>query len=141
MMAAWQAGKGACATLGAIPLPDDRVKREIEDILKRGERRAQRGPVPRVLAMRLTPERLMAAGAAALVLALIVRPLFVPFALAAVALFALGYVFYLRRGRLATHGRPQIRPAWRGRPVRREGNVVEFRDSWRNRLGRWLRGR
>jgi len=127
--------------LGAIPLPDDRVKREIEDILKRGERTAQRGSVARVLGMRLTPERLMAAGAAALVLALIVRRFFVPLALAALVLFGLGYVFYLRRGRLATRRRPQARPAWRGRPVRREGNIVEFHDSWRNRLRRWLRGR
>ena len=126
---------------GAIPLPDDRFKKEIEEILKRDERRSRPGPLAGVLAMRFTPERLMLAGVGALVLALIARPLFVPLALLAVALFGLGYVLYLRRRRRGSRGMAPLRPAWRGRPVRREGNIIEFRDSWLDRVRRWFRGR
>ncbi len=144
MMAACATGKRNRATAGAIPLPDDKIRKEIEEILERGERRSRPGSFARVLAIRLTPERLMLAGVGALVLALIARPLFVPLALAAVALFGLGYARYLgrrrRRGR-GSRGGSHVRPAWRGRPVRREGNIIEFRDSWLNRLRHWFRRR
>ena len=82
----------------------------------------------------------MLAGVGALLLALIVRRFFIPLALAAVALFGLGYVLYMRRRR-GSRLSSQPRPTSRGRLVRREGNVIEFRDSWRNRLRRWFRGR
>ena len=141
MMAVSPAWQGGRATAGAIPLPEDKIKQEIERILERDERRSRRGPSASVLAMRLTPERLMLAGVAALLLALIVRRFFVPLALVAVALFGLGYVLYMRRRGRGTRERPRPRPAWRGRPVRREGNVIEFRDSWQSRLRRWFRGR
>ena len=83
----------------------------------------------------------MLAGLVALALALIVRRFFAPLALAAVALFGLGYAMRLKRGRGAARRTPPHRPALRGQLVDREGNVIEFRDSWRNRLRRWLRGR
>ena len=83
----------------------------------------------------------MLAGIGALVLALIVRGFFAPLALAAVALFGLGYAMHLKRARRGARHTPPHRPAGRGQPVGREGNVIEFRDSWRNRLRRWLRGR
>ena len=83
----------------------------------------------------------MLAGLVALALALIVRRFFAPLALAAVALFGLGYAMRLKRGRGGAGRTPPHRPALRGQLVDREGNVVEFRDSWRNRLRRWLRGR
>jgi len=141
MMTACAIGKGGRATAGAIPLPDDKIKKEIEKILERDERRSRPGPLAGVLATRLTPERLMLAGVGALVLAMIVRRFFIPLALAAVALFGLGYVLYLRRRGRGSRGRSHPRPVWRGRPVRREGNVIEFRDSWLNRLRRWLQRR
>jgi len=91
--------------------------------------------------MRLTPGRLMLAGLGALVLGLIARRLFVPLALAALILFALGYALLMvHRGRGGRQHPPRP-PARRGgpvSPVSREGNVIEFRDSWRNRLRRWL---
>ena len=122
-------------------MPDKRIKKEIEDILERDERRSRRRSSAGLPAIRLTPERLMLAGLGALVLALIVRGLFAPLALAAVALFGVGYAMRLKRGRRGARPTPPHEPAWRGQHVGREGNVIEFRDSWRNRLRRWLRGR
>ena len=83
----------------------------------------------------------MLAGVGALVLALIVRGFFAPLALAAVALFGIGYAMRLKRGRRGARRTPPHRPAWRGQQIHREEKVIEFRDSWRNRLRRWLRGR
>ena len=128
---------------GAIPLPDNRIRKQIEDILERDERRTgRRRSAGGLRATRLTPERLMLAGLAALLIALIVRSLFVPLALAALILFGLGYALRVRGGR-ARRGAPKrpLRPAWRGQPAVREGNIIEFRESWLNRLRRWLRGR
>ena len=83
----------------------------------------------------------MLAGLGALVLALVARGFFTPLALAAVALFGLGYAMHLRRGQRGAQRTPPHKPARREQPVAREGNVIELRDSWRNRLRRWLRGR
>jgi len=91
--------------------------------------------------MRMSPERLMLTGVGVLVLALIVRRFFVPMALSAVALFGLGYAWYLVARKRVAHPPAASPPVWRGQPVRREGNVIEFRDSWPNRIRRWLRGR
>jgi len=139
---------------GKTPLPEDRFRKEIEEILEGEERRgggALKGPSrrrtrsgpPGGFNLHLTPERLMLSGAGALVLGLIARPLFAPLAIAALVLFGLGYVLYLRRRRCgpAAKAAPNVRPSWRGQPVRREGNIIEFRDSWSSRLRRWFRQR
>lgn len=123
------------------PLPDKRIREEIEGILERDERRSRRRSSAGLSAIRLTPDRLMLAGLGALVLALVVRGFFAPLGLAAVALFGLGYAMRLKRGQRGARRTPPHRPAQREQPVAREGNVIELRDSWRNRLRRWLRGR
>ena len=140
-MAAHPAGSCGRTTAGVGPLPDKRIKKEIEDILERDERRSRRRRSAGLPAMRLTPERLMLAGLGALLLALVVRGFFAPLALAAVALFGIGYAMRLKRGQRGARRTPPHRPARRGQHIGPEGNIIEFRDSWRNRLRRWLRGR
>jgi hypothetical protein len=135
--------------------PNNRVEREVEEILEKQERRRSPGRVTvakprpaeagRLRLAGLSPGLLMLGALALVVLGLALRRFSLPLVLAALVLFGIGYVASMRkraygRGyRTVSSGRkPDV--YWRGELVHRPkpGNIVPYRDSWAGRFRRWF---
>ena len=143
--------------------PSDRVKQDIEEVLRSMDERDEAEPEPmpvsvprkpRVVRPKsgrgLQPGMLMAIGAVLLLLAIVFSPLRLSLAVAGLLLLATGYWMSWRSSRPGKQSRQANRDGvryWRGQrieygqPETRRGNVVQFRETWRGRLRRWLRGR
>ncbi len=125
-------------------VPGDKMQREIEEILAKEERkipirvRRPSGNTKRggPMSIRITPERLVLAGLALMLAAVIIRRFMLPLVIVGIALLATGYVWTIRRRRGAAS--QTFTPHWRGEPVHRRGNMVNFPDTWQNRLRRWF---
>ncbi len=148
-------------------MPGNKVEREVEEILARDERKTgapTRLPVARAAPparrrYRLGPGMLMLAALAVAAAGLVIADNALPFVLAALALFSLGYFWSMQgraRGRQAQPAVAARRAAssdrgrdvfWRGervdtiQPRRAPANVVQFKSDWRSRLRRFFRGR
>jgi hypothetical protein len=137
-------------------MPNNRVQREIEEILEKQERKPPRRVTVRRPMRRprgpsgplITPERLIVAGLLVLLVGVALRGRFlVPLAITGAGLLAVGYFMSVRRRRGGTRISAETpQKYWRGQPVghhsrsstRRSGRVLEFPDSWPNRLRRWF---
>jgi hypothetical protein len=145
-------------------MPDDKVQREIEEILARQE---QRAPVVRMAppirprrqrpVLKLSPGMMMFGGLVLVIAALILRKYTTVLAIAALCVFAAGYLWSMMsrsRSRVArTMPASSRRPArsggayWRGQPVseiqprKRSGQVVQFNGGWRARIRRFFKGK
>lgn len=120
--------------------PDaEQEPRELEEIerarRKRGARPKPSRPArPRRAGFPITGGKVFAGAAVLLIAAIVVRPLFVPLGLAALALFAWGYYLSLgKRGRPGGAARPVKR--WRGEIVDDGGRRASTKPS---RLRKWL---
>ena len=141
------------------------MKREVEQILERDESRT---PVTRFAPprrgvrqlsgwLRLTPGILMLGALLLTLIGLAVQDYRTQFVLAALGLFAAGYMWSMQRrsgrarpapgGVRRVPGRNSREVYWRGervdtiRPRRAQGDVVRFRGGWRARLRRRFRGK
>ena len=133
-------------------MPGDRVQREVDEIMERQDRRsrparlraARAAPAGAFSHLRLTPGMLMLGALPLVILGLALDKLALPLVLAAMALFALGYVWSMKRRNPGKPGsgpsrsnRPEV--YWRGEPVqRRPGNVVEFKRGRPSKTRRWF---
>ncbi len=136
--------------------PNDKVREQIEEILENNERKK---PVPIRIARPVTPrkvrsgtpiwyptpEKLIVAGLALMVIAVVTRTLVLPLTVAGFALAGFGYYLLVARKRRSKFGAPGAGPTdnspkyWRGKPVkpsrpsgtvkRRDGNILDFPDS------------
>jgi hypothetical protein len=132
-------------------MPGDRVQREVDEIMERQDRRpgaarlraARAAPAGAFSHLRLTPGMLMLGALPLVVLGLALDSLALPLVLAAMALFALGYVWSMqrrsvgRRSGASRSNRPEV--YWRGEPVqRRPSSVVEFKRGRPSKMRRWF---
>ncbi|GEM_PF-2860163 len=146
-------------------MPGDKVQREVEEILARQEQSAPdvRMAPPVVLRrkrptkLKLNPGALMFGGLVLVIAALIARRYTTPLAIAALCVFAAGYLWSMRSrsstravGRQTGPSRPGARSGgtyWRGQrvneiqPRRRSGRVVQFNGGWRARIRRFFKGK
>lgn len=146
--------------------PNDRLRHEIEEILAADEKK---GPEPIRVARPVTPrrvrtgtpiwmptaEKLIALGIIVLLVGAITRKFLLPLTIGGFALSGIGYFMLVRRQRAARRGsftshRSQggMEPKyWRGRPVAppraktSDGKVVEFPDSFKNKVRRRFGGK
>ena len=132
-------------------MPGDRVQREVDEIMERQDRRsrparprsAMAAPAGAFLHLRLTPGMLMLGALPLVILGLVLDNLALPLVLAAMALFALGYVWSMQRRNLGRRAGPSRSKNpevyWRGEPVqRRPSNVVEFKRGRPSKTRRWF---
>lgn len=145
--------------------PNDRLRNEIEEILEAEEKRESEPPVriarpvkPRRVRTGTplwmpTPEKMIAAGIIILLVGALIRQFVVPLLIIGFALSGIGYYMLVRRKRSERYGggrssrgssaAPETK-YWRGRPVdeqpkkvkTRDGNVVEFPDTLKNKARR-----
>lgn len=130
--------------------PNDKVWEQIEEILEKDERkepvpiRIARPTTPRKVRSGTpiwypTPEKLIVAGIALMLIAVIGRTLVLPLTLGGFALAGVGYYMIVMRKRRTKYGgstsgfRDDSPKYWRGKPVeprgpvkRRDGNILEF---------------
>lgn len=141
--------------------PNRRVLQEIEQILEADERKNDKPvliskPVkPRKVRVGTpwwmpTAEKAIVAGMLLLLIAAVSRWQVVPLAVTGIVIAAGGYIALIRRrragrgrGGLIRRSKSEEPPSyWRGRPVgrieakKRDGNIVEFPDTWQNRVRR-----
>jgi hypothetical protein len=144
--------------------PNDRLRNEIEEILAAEDRKSREpirivNPVkPRRVRVGTpwwmpTPEKLIVMGIVVLITGAIIRHFVLPLTIAGFALSGIGYYMLVRRKRAARTGRVNRSSGgteqkyWRGRPVEPpkvktiEGNVVEFPDSFKNKVRRKFGGK
>ena len=127
--------------------PNDRVQREVEEILeKKGRResasplRLARAPVrARASWLRISPGLLMLGALLLILLALALRDRAMPLVVGALVLFTAGYVWSMQRRNLSrrygparSSGKPEV--YWRGEPVSQrkpigKSNVVPFKET------------
>jgi Flp pilus assembly protein TadB len=129
-------------------MPGDRVRKEVEDILEKDDRRSKvvrMAPPPKRLgsgrpAMRLTPGALMLVGLALVVIGLAVPLLRLEMALAAAVVFLAGYAWSIQRRRPGRRA-DTAQTYWRGEPVttRKPATVVKFREPLGSRVRRLFR--
>ena len=141
--------------------PNRRVLEEIEEILEADERKNE-PPIQIAKPMKPrkvrtgtpwwmpTAEKAIVAGMLLLIAAAIGRRVVLPLTAAGIAIAGAGYIALIMRKRRARTGGGVSRAAggddsttyWRGRRIKpvsakkRDGNVVEFPDTWQNRLRR-----
>lgn len=148
--------------------PSERVKQDIEEILRKMGDEDEREPEPlRVVVPRkprvvkprgrpgLQPAMLMAIGAVLLVLAVVIPPLRLALAVGGLLLLGTGYWMSWQSGRSGQPGASARRPSrdnddvsyWRGQRIDygaaegKRDNIVEFREKWTSKVRRWLRRR
>jgi hypothetical protein len=139
--------------------PNRRVLQEIEQILEEDERkndipvRISKPVKPRRVRVGTpwwmpTAEKAIVAGMLLLIAGAVYRPAVLPLAIAGITISGLGYFALIRRRRRARTGvsvrltGAESTTYWRGRRIKpgdvkkRNGNVLDFPDTWQNRLRR-----